>query len=248
MTTETHGGKRGHILLADDEETFRLSTADLLKREGFECDTAVDGVEAMARVHSTPYDLLVSDLKMKGNEELELIRDIAEQGHGPPVIIVTAYPSVRSSIAAIDLAVSAYLVKPVDFPVLLARSEAAITRFRQTHPGQRADRDLREWADDLEAVAERTSGEAAPSAQAFLELSLQNIVRSLRDIEQLGRSLSRTEAQAAHACQLLNCPRGLQLREAVRQTVRVLEDTKSSFRSKALGTLRRHLELLLDVN
>jgi hypothetical protein len=53
---------------------------------------------------------------------------------------------------------------------------------------------------------------------------------------------------AQHPCQLLNCPRGAQLQEAVRETIRVLEETKSSFKSKALGELRQRLELLLEHN
>src|SRR3970040_2047039 len=66
MTTLLHGDSRGRILLADDEETFRLSTADLLQREGFQCDAVLDGGEALARVRTEHYDLLVSDIKMKG--------------------------------------------------------------------------------------------------------------------------------------------------------------------------------------
>ena len=43
----------------------------------------------------------------------------------------------------------------------------------------------------------------------------------------------------------MNCPRGAQLLEAVRETIRVLEETKSAFKSKTLGDLRHRLELLL---
>jgi len=70
---------------------------------------------------------------------------------------------------------------------------------------------------------------------------------SLSDLQQLGRALSNS-AQTEHPCQILNCPRGTQLQEAIRETVRVLEETKGAFKSKALGDLRRKLELLLDHN
>jgi len=248
MTTLLHGDSRGRILLADDEETFRLSTADLLQREGFQCDAVPDGGEALARVSTERYDLLVSDIKMKGNEDLQLLKGVAERGDGLPIIVVTAYPSVPSTITCIDLAVSAYLVKPVEFSALLAKADAAIARFRSDSeyhaPG------MGEAAGTaLEALCSPTLPTTpATSAQAFLDMTLQNIAGSLRDIDQLGRALTRCEAAQAHPCQLLNCPRGLQLREAVRETIKVLEDTKSSFRSKALGTLRRQLQVMLDVN
>jgi DNA-binding response OmpR family regulator len=248
MTTQIQEDTRGRILLADDEETFRLSTADLLQREGFHCDAVPDGGEALARVTAQHYDLLVSDLKMKGNEDLELLKGVTARGNGLPIIVVTAYPSVPSTITCIDLAVAAYLVKPVEFSELLARADAAIARFR-SEPGYCAAGfgDGPGQALDPVRPAGRTPASAGP-AQAFLDMTLQNIAGSLRDIDQLGRALARCEAAQEHPCQLMNCPRGLQLREAVRQTIKVLEETKSSFRSKALGTLRRQLEVMLDVN
>lgn len=242
MTTPLHEDSRGRILLADDEETFRLSTADLLQREGFQCDAVPDGGEALARVGAERYDLLVSDLKMKGNEDLQLLKGVAERGNGLPIIVVTAYPSVPSTITCIDLAVAAYLVKPVEFSELLAKADAAITRFRAEQGVHASGR-----------APEAQRGPPLPTApateaQAFLDMTLQNIAGSLRDIDQLGRALAQCEAAQAHPCQLLNCPRGMQLREAVRETIKVLEDTKSSFRSKALGTLRRQLQVMLEVN
>ena len=72
---------------------------------------------------------------------------------------------------------------------------------------------------------------------------------SLTDLEHLGKALTRqTGPESPHPCQLINCPRGLQLRDAIQETVRVLEETKGSFRSKTLGNLRRQLELLLEYN
>jgi hypothetical protein len=53
---------------------------------------------------------------------------------------------------------------------------------------------------------------------------------------------------AGTPCQLLNCPRGLQLQQALRETVAVLEETKSSFKSKTLANLRERLELLLETS
>ena len=51
----------GTVLLADDEEAFRQSTAELLRREGFHCDTAADGAEALTRIGTSSYDVLVAD-------------------------------------------------------------------------------------------------------------------------------------------------------------------------------------------
>jgi len=116
---------RGRILIADDEATFRSSTAELLQREGYVVDTADNAVDALSAVTAQSYDLLITDLEIPGNTDLDLIQQVTHVGGGLPIIIVTGYPSVRSSVACIELPVAAYLVKPVDFPGLLKRVSAA---------------------------------------------------------------------------------------------------------------------------
>ncbi len=60
-------GSAAKILLADDEQTFLHSTADLLRDQGYECDCAMDAEEASALMQRTEYDLLISDINMPGN-------------------------------------------------------------------------------------------------------------------------------------------------------------------------------------
>ena len=123
-------GRSGQILLADDDTTFLAASADLLRREGYECETVPDGTSALARLAEHPFDLLIADLEMPGNGDLQLVRSLEERGGGLPVIILTGYPSVRSAMACIELPVAAYLTKPVDFPVLMEKVKASVTRFR----------------------------------------------------------------------------------------------------------------------
>ena len=240
---------RGSILLADDEATFRESTADLLRREGYRCDTVADGDSAFGRAEQGSYDLLISDLEMPGNEDLSLIRRIAERVGGLPVIIVTGFPSTRSAIAAIELPVSAYLVKPVRLAELLEKADAAVTRFRAYAALRRTEERLGEWRQEIEAArtVEASSQVPGRTVDAFLTLTLRNVMGSLDDLSQLSRALAAPK-ETSYACQLVNCPRGLQLQEAVRETIRVLEETKNAFRSRTLATLRQQLEVLLVTN
>jgi DNA-binding response OmpR family regulator len=239
---------KGRILLADDEATFLNATADLLRRESFECVTVADGAAALAQVKSGEFDLLITDLEMPGNSNLDLVRQIAETSGGLPVIVLTGFPSVRSAVACIELPVAAYLVKPVAFPELLSRVETSVARFRSYRALESAERRLRDWRREFENVSSvhRTGSPlAAPAIDVFLSLTLRNVMGSLVDLDQLGRALSG-RAVDENPCQLMNCPRGAQLVAAVRETVQVLEETKSAFKSKALGELRHRLELLLQ--
>jgi DNA-binding response OmpR family regulator len=119
-------GGGGRILLADDEETFRCATAELLRRRGYACDDAPDGGTAAALLAERRHDLLIVDIRMQGNRDLELIAGLRRAGDPIPVVIVTGYPSLVTAIKAVDLRVSAYLVKPVDFEDLLERVRLAL--------------------------------------------------------------------------------------------------------------------------
>ena len=87
----------GSILIADDEETFLRSTARLLHREGYDCDCALDADRAVEMLRTGRYDLLIADIKMPGNPNLKLVRDVQQLAAGMPVILVTGVSaSVRS--------------------------------------------------------------------------------------------------------------------------------------------------------
>jgi len=148
----------GRILIADDEQTFLNATADLLRREGYEVDTVLDGSKALERVRGSGYDLLITDLEMPGNEDLALVRQVAEQAGGLPIIIITGYPSTRSAIAAIELPVAAYLLKPVRFEDLSARVAAAVSRFRSYQAMRQAEQRLNQWRDDFQHIAAGRGG------------------------------------------------------------------------------------------
>jgi len=232
----------GRILFADDEATFLKATADLLRREGYEVDEVPDGACAMEKVAAGPYDLLITDLEMPGNSDLQLVRAIAEQSGGLPVIILTGYPSVRSAVASIELPVAAYLTKPVAFDELLDKTRIAVSRYRSYQTMHRTESRLKEMQDQFAQAAQTKD---ATAVDVFLALTLRNVMGSLTDLQQLSRALTNTPVTQT-PCQLLNCPRGAQLQAAVKETVDVLEETKGAFKSKTLGELRRRLELLIE--
>lgn len=236
----------GRILLADDEATFLNATADLLRAEGYECVTVLDGEGALEAISTQGFDLLITDLEMPGNADLKLVREVSERSGGLPVIILTGFPSVRSAVACIELPVAAYLTKPVAFPELLDRVRRAVGRFRAYQTMQQTEERLKTWREDFQHLAKPGVGGMRAPVDMFLALTLRNVMGSLTDLEQLGRAMATQPSGEQHACQLINCPRGGQLREAVSETIRVLEDTKGAFKSKALGDLRAKLELLLD--
>ncbi len=239
---------RGRILIADDEETFLQTTAELFRREGYVVGTAPDADAALEAVRGGSFDLVISDLEMPGNEDLRLIRTLAAEAGGLPIIVLTGFPSTESAVASIELPVAAYLRKPVPWGDLLPRVESAIARFRAYQSMRRTEQQLEGWREEFRqtttpALAAKPG--ANPQVDTFLALTLRNVMGSISSLESLNQAL-RGKPVAATPCQLINCPRGLQLQQAVRETIDVLEETKASFKSKRLATLRERLELMLQ--
>jgi ActR/RegA family two-component response regulator len=238
----------GRILVADDDETFLLSTADLLRREGYHCDCAPDAAVAEKLLRASRYDLLIADIRMPGNKDLEFVGRLGDIAKGMPVILVTGYPSLDTAIESIRLPVVAYLVKPVDFDELLGRVEIALQYGGAYAAVEETRSRVAEWNDDLDKIGRLmrlSRSDATPlSTNTFVDLTMTNIVGALSDIRNLTESITSRAGEPA-ACHLLNCPRPAALIKGLTEAVEVLEKTKRSFKSKELAELRRRLEEIL---
>jgi DNA-binding NtrC family response regulator len=109
----------GHILVADDEDTVLRTTAALLAEEGFVCDMARDANEVRECLKTGNYDLLITDWKMPGNIDLELVRTLRNSKQEIPIIIITGYPQLSQAIQAQGLSIFAEVLKPFEFEDLL---------------------------------------------------------------------------------------------------------------------------------
>ena len=239
----------GRILLADDEELFAKSTAQLLSRQGYHCDCAEDADTALGMLRTGSYDLLISDIKMPGNVDLEFIKLLPADGNCLPVILVTAYPSLASAVESVRLPVVSYMVKPLDFDELLDSVRAGMQVSSVCKAVKGARRRLHDWDADLTKMAQLVQrsrmNTSLVTVGTFLDLTLSNIVGALSDMRNV------TETVAAHqsgeaVCHLLECPRPAALVQGLREAVTVLEKTKRSFKSKELGQLRQKLETLVQ--
>src|SRR5207245_5193800 len=138
------------ILIADDEETFLHSMGALLRLEGYACDCVRDAREAAAALEQHAYDLLITDIYMPGNAELEFLHDLQSRGVILPVIVVTGYPSVPTAVESLRLSVLDYLIKPVDFPVVLHCVSRAIDKGRVLRSLHKTQEQMREWLRTME--------------------------------------------------------------------------------------------------
>lgn len=102
------------ILIVDDEPSIRKVLSAHLLRVGHEVETAVDGTDAIVRLQSSPFNVVVSDLKMPELDGLGLLEWVTREQPGLPVILITAHGTVDSAIAALKLGAFDYITKPFD--------------------------------------------------------------------------------------------------------------------------------------
>jgi CheY-like chemotaxis protein len=237
------------ILVADDEEIYLQATAELLREDGFLVDTARDATEATRQLETHSYDVLVSDIRMPGNLQFEFIKQIGELAPDLPVIIVTAYPTVDTAVESMKLPVVAYLTKPIPIEVLTENILRCAAEVRTRQAVRQYAQRLVAWSDSLQQLQvagwNRQGNPSKRLAQEVLGLSLGSIAGLLSDMSNLFKVALGEDTQA-FPCVAGQCPRLNTYREVIRESIQVLEQTKHSFKSKELGSLRQKLEQQLE--
>ncbi len=130
------------ILIVDDEAIMRESLAGWLERDGHATDTAPSGEAALQRVAEARYDILLVDIKMEGIDGLEVLRRVKESDPDVAVVMITAYGSIATAIAAMKAGAHDYLLKPFDPEELGVVIEKILGHQRQA----RENRYLKEQA------------------------------------------------------------------------------------------------------
>ena len=87
--------KKQRVLIADDEKDVRSLLAMILKPYDYEIDIVKNGVEAISRIDTRPYDLIITDYMMPEMDGLELTRMIKAKYPFTPVLVVTANGPVQ---------------------------------------------------------------------------------------------------------------------------------------------------------
>jgi len=113
------------ILLADDEMAILLTLKAILEMNGFEVDTASSAQEAVSKLQSNLYHMVITDMKMEQEESgYEVLRAARKADYDPAVAILTAYPLLSSDWKA--RGAQSMLVKPTNTEDLLRQIEALL--------------------------------------------------------------------------------------------------------------------------
>ncbi len=106
------------VLVIDDERSIREHLEMFLQEKGFDVLCAENGESGIEQVHVQKPDILVLDIRLPGIDGLEVLRRIKEEGNAAPVIMITAFHDMETTIHAMRLGAYDYIHKPIDIDEL----------------------------------------------------------------------------------------------------------------------------------
>ncbi len=112
--------EKARIFVFDDDSDSLASVAAALRRDGFDVRPFGDPREGLARLAADGGDVVLTDLRMPGLTGMDVIRRVAGENPGVPVVVLTAFGTVESAVEAVRAGASDYLMKPVGIPQLRA--------------------------------------------------------------------------------------------------------------------------------
>ena len=104
--------KKSGILIVDDEQIARENLEYILKKEGYEVVSVESGVTALKKLSTTEFDLVLTDLKMKLVDGMEVLVRTKELYPNTEVVMITAYATVNTAIEAMQKGAYHYIPKP----------------------------------------------------------------------------------------------------------------------------------------
>ena len=116
------------VLIVEDFAPLRDSLQQGLREAGYAVDACADGEVGLWHAQQGSYDVIILDLMLPKRDGLSVLKQLRKSGCQACVLILTAKDKSQDKVSGLDLGADDYLVKPFDFPELLARVSALIRR------------------------------------------------------------------------------------------------------------------------
>ena len=182
------------ILVVDDMEVMRDSLEATLARAGHVVQTRDGGVAALAAVKKQSFDLVVTDLKMPRMDGLAFLERLRGQGCETPVIVMTAYATIKTAVEAMRKGAFDYIQKPFDAQEIDLLVERTLEHHRLLKENEAYRTNARDWQRGRELIG------TSAAMQAVLE-KVQLVASSSATVLVVGESGTGKEliARALHA-------------------------------------------------
>ncbi|MFE5536667.1 response regulator transcription factor [Streptomyces sp. NPDC056492] len=192
-------GDPHRILVVDDEPAVREALRRSLAFEGYDVQTAVDGLDALEKAAAYDPGLIVLDIQMPRMDGLTAARRLRASGSTTPILMLTARDTVGDRVTGLDAGADDYLVKPFELDELFARVRALLRRSAYATPRAGGDGS----AEDTDTLA---------FGDLRMDLATREVTRSGRQVELTRTEFTLLEMFLAH-------PRQVLTREQILKTV-----------------------------
>jgi len=116
------------LLLIEDDAALRLGLARQLEADGYRVDQAAEGEDGLFQAREYPVDLAIVDLGLPKLNGLTVVQRLRADGRTMPILILTARGSWQDKVVGLEAGADDYLVKPFEYPELVARIKALLRR------------------------------------------------------------------------------------------------------------------------
>jgi len=133
------------VLIIEDEESLAKILKMGLEKEGIAADYVLDGESGQRRIelHSTDYDVVITDLTLPKKDGLDICRDIRKNNISIPILVLTGRDTLQDKVTLLDAGADDFLVKPFQLAEVLARVRALSRRPKQVLPSELTVGELR---------------------------------------------------------------------------------------------------------
>ena len=135
--------RKNRVLIVDDDAEQCELLSEALSGEGYQTDTATDGLHALKQTEAFEPDVILTDLNMPRMDGFELMTELRRRESHTPVIALTGFGSVEKAVAIVhDLKAFWFLEKPIKLGVLVPLLERALSQNHLLRETDRLNREL----------------------------------------------------------------------------------------------------------
>jgi len=145
--------EKNKALVIDDEQVVLDSVRKILTDEDYKVDVSLSGRQGLNQAIQKEYDIVLTDIRMPDIGGMRVLRDIKRANPSLPVVMITGYASVRSSVQAMKLGAADYIEKPFTPDQLLKAVNSALDIAATKPPEEQALIHKKEMITILERAA-----------------------------------------------------------------------------------------------
>lgn len=155
-STPTQATPAPHVVVVDDETDLCELIALRLEHHGYRVSSEHGGRGALDLLEREPVDLMLLDLRLDGEDGLDVLADVRRHSNDLPVIILTAHGTIEVAVEATKRGAFGFLTKPFDDRELVSKIALGVQQHRQ-HPGDHGAPPARRPGAALTAVYSRVT-------------------------------------------------------------------------------------------